>query len=515
VSAGGTAAATGVNGGGEETVLAGGVAFYTVVNPDGEVTNKGYTSGLEDRNLGADFVLAGGTARATTVSGGGQEIVSAGGTAEETMVSNGGDQFVFSNGVASATGVANGGILTISGGGQAFDLNVSAGGTALVHSGATLTGAVVTAGGTLGMNGSVAGALQIDGLVYAVGGTLDPTGLTGTGTLVLEAGSMLKLTTGATLADLIVGAGGALEIHGVTFITDPLTIDAGGSVTGTGVLGGGITDDGFIGVSGGMLEFTGAVTGGGMLMIGNGGTLRLDGAVGPGTTIAFGNGGTGTVIEEDASAVQATILGLAPGDQVVACFAEGTLIRTPDGDVPVERLRPGDRVVMARSGGVAPVVWIGHRDVDCRRHPRPRDAWPVRVRAGAFGRNVPRRELWLSPDHAVYIDEMLIPIRHLVDGGAIVQVRMDRMSYWHVELPGHDILLAEGMPAESYLDTGNRSAFADGGAAIDLHADFSRILWEAKACANLVCSGEALLAVRARLRDRAAGRSRAGVMDKR
>jgi hypothetical protein len=404
--------------------------------------------------------------------------------------------------------VANGGILTISGGGQAFDPSVSAGGSALVQSGATLTGAVVAAGGILGTNGSVAGALQIDGLVYAVGGTLDPTGLTGTGTLELEAGSMLKLTTGATLADLIVGAGGALEIHGVTFITDPLTIDAGGSVTGTGVLGGGITDNGFIGVSGGMLEFTAAVTGGGMLMIGNGGTLRLDGAVGPGMTIAFGSGGTGTVIEEDASAVQATILGLAPGDQVVACFAEGTLIRTPDGNVPVERLRPGEGIVTARSGGVVPVVWIGHRDVDCRRHPRPRDAWPVRVRAHAFGRNSPRRDLVLSPDHAVYVDGVLIPIRYLVDGLAIVQEKIDLVSYWHVELPAHDIVLAEGLAAESYLDTGNRSAFADGGGAVDLHPDFSRVLWEARACAPLVCAGDVVDAVRARLRDRAAGKSR-------
>jgi hypothetical protein len=147
----------------------------------------------------------------------------------------------------------------------------------------------------------------------------------------------------------------------------------------------------------------------------------------------------------------------------IACFATGTRIATPDGAIAVEHLAVGDRV-RSVFGGVVAVRWIGHRTLDCRRHPRPADVLPVRVRAGAFAPAVPLRDLVLSPDHAVYLNEWLIPIRYLINGASIVQEAAGRISYYHVELPAHDVIFAEGLPAESYLDTGNRSAFANGGA---------------------------------------------------
>jgi hypothetical protein len=157
-----------------------------------------------------------------------------------------------------------------------------------------------------------------------------------------------------------------------------------------------------------------------------------------------------------------------------ACFAAGTRIATPEGDMPVEQLRPGTEVRLA-DGGFAAVVWLGRRRVDCLRHPRPRDVWPVRVRAGAFGPATPTRDLLLSPDHAVFCNGMLIPVRHLLNGRTVAQERVDAVTYWHVELARHDVLLAEGMPCESYLDTGNRAAFANGGGALQLHPDFGRM----------------------------------------
>ena len=76
---------------------------------------------------------------------------------------------------------------------------------------------------------------------------------------------------------------------------------------------------------------------------------------------------------------------------VMPCFAAGTLIRTPAGDVPVETLEIGDLVVTA-SGELRPVKWIGHRDLDFRRHPDPRPAFPVRIAADAFGPNRPSQD---------------------------------------------------------------------------------------------------------------------------
>jgi autotransporter-associated beta strand protein len=99
----------------------------------------------------------------------------------------------------------------------------------------------------------------------------------------------------------------------------------------------------------------------------------------------------------------------------LACFAEGTMIATRHGDVPVERLRLGEFVVTA-DGGELPVVWIGCRPVASSRHPDPELVWPVRVRAHAFGKERPSRDLFLSPDHAVFVADVLIPIKYLING---------------------------------------------------------------------------------------------------
>jgi len=190
-------------------------------------------------------------------------------------------------------------------------------------------------------------------------------------------------------------------------------------------------------------------------------------------------------------------------NELAACYAAGTPIATDRGEVRVQHLRIGDRVRLA-GGGTAPIVWLGHRDVDCRRHPRPWDVWPVRVRAGTFGARQPHRDLVLSPDHAVFVGGVLIPVRYLVNGATVLQEQAARVTYWHVELDRHNVILAAGLPCESYLDTGNRGAFANGGAVVQVHPDFARRVWEAKACAQLVLDGPLLMAAKRDLLTRAA-----------
>ena len=105
-------------------------------------------------------------------------------------------------------------------------------------------------------------------------------------------------------------------------------------------------------------------------------------------------------------------------DNVVMCFVAGTRIAAVGGLVPVERLSIGDHVEI-HSGGHAQIVWIGYRRVDCARHPEPSRVWPIRVAAGAFADAEPFRDVWLSPDHAVFVNGVLIPIRYLVNGCTI------------------------------------------------------------------------------------------------
>ncbi|GAB6845089.1 Hint domain-containing protein [Methylorubrum rhodinum] len=142
------------------------------------------------------------------------------------------------------------------------------------------------------------------------------------------------------------------------------------------------------------------------------------------------------------------------------CFASGTRIHTDLGDIPIENLTIGDRVATT-SGVDRPIRWIGHRTVACDGRA---DLMPVRIAAHAFGEGRPARDLLVSPAHAVAVDvlgEVLIPACRLINGTTIVQVDVESVTYWHVELDSHDILLAEGLPAESYLDCGNRRFFAE------------------------------------------------------
>jgi hypothetical protein len=183
----------------------------------------------------------------------------------------------------------------------------------------------------------------------------------------------------------------------------------------------------------------------------------------------------------------------------IACFASGTRILTPEDEIAVEQLRVGD-LVRTVTGETRPIVWIGRRTLDCRRHPKPEQIWPVRIAADSFGPGLPRRALRLSPDHAVYADGVLIPVKYLVNGTTIVQQRTPTVQYFHIELDCHDVVLANGLPAESYLDTGDRARFENSGLPLILHPDFASRAWEARGYAPLVIVGPEVDAVRRVLR---------------
>jgi hypothetical protein len=177
-------------------------------------------------------------------------------------------------------------------------------------------------------------------------------------------------------------------------------------------------------------------------------------------------------------------------DSTFACYWAGTRIGTPSGDVRVEDLRPG--VLVTTPDGPRPVRWIGTR----RAEPAPPAAWPIAIAPGALGEGMPARTLRVSPEHALYVDGVLVPARHLVNGTSIVQERVAAAEYYHIELDQHAVLFAEGALAESWRDTGNVRMFANAGtrpAAVD-----------SDPYAEIVEGGPVLAAIRSHIAARAA-----------
>lgn len=181
------------------------------------------------------------------------------------------------------------------------------------------------------------------------------------------------------------------------------------------------------------------------------------------------------------------------------CFARGTRIATERGDVAVEDIVPGDRVMGLLAGGWVDVVWVGSRRVDVRRHSRPSAVAPIRVAACAFGPGVPRADVVLSPEHAVYLEGVLVPVRHLVNGSTVRQFSAGTIDYFHVETARHDVLDVQGLPAESFLDTGNRGAFAGEVASLVRDDRAAASAWADKACAPLVTGGPMLDKLKAKI----------------
>ncbi|MBV6636892.1 MAG: Hint domain-containing protein [Mameliella sp.] len=143
------------------------------------------------------------------------------------------------------------------------------------------------------------------------------------------------------------------------------------------------------------------------------------------------------------------------------CFLAGTSITTPAGEVPVEALRIGDPVVTA-SGKTVPVKWIGHQTIRKTMFTRPECA-PVRISSGALGNGLPRNDLFLTSDHGLIIDGLVINAGALVNGDTIRFTALSEMpgtfTYYHVETEAHDVVLANGVPAETFIDYAARGKF--------------------------------------------------------
>ena len=126
---------------------------------------------------------------------------------------------------------------------------------------------------------------------------------------------------------------------------------------------------------------------------------------------------------------------------------------------PWKRSKIGDEV-MTMSGALRPIKWIGRRSYGGRFVMGRKDILPICFKAGSLGDNVPKRDLWISPHHAMYLQGVLIEARDLVNGVSIVQAeQVEKVEYFHIELDSHDVIIAEGSLSETFVDDNSRGIF--------------------------------------------------------
>ncbi len=370
---------------------------------------------------------------------------------------NGGAGGTSARGAAGAAGVA-GNAIEFTGGANSLTLGT----------GSTITGAISvdTASTTLAFaqptNATLSNAVIGAGAVSKTGaGTLTLTGANRyTGGTTLQAGTLdlgaatsagkgaitYGTTSGTATAQLALetaaqpGSGGTFGTTLVNFTANTQSLDLKGFTFNT-------------------LNTAYVTTGSSLTVMGGTGGMQTE-------TFTLTNGALAYTAQADAAGTGTLI--------TAVCYAGGTAIRVRrdgvDIDVAVEDLVVGDLAVTA-SGAHVPIKWLGSNLMDCTAWDDPRRVRPIRIAKNAFGPDRPSRDLRVSPDHAICVDllgEVLVPAFAFLNASTVTQDRDDHVTYWHVELEGsHDILLAENLPCESYLDCGNRGFFSGEGGVTD------------------------------------------------
>jgi hypothetical protein len=480
--------------------------------------------------------------RAGTVSAGGriytaQTVINAGLIATSTTSGEAID--ITGNGIVGNTGTITGGAIGVAirdGGtvdntgtiaGAAYAVQFEAGYTnrLVIRPGATFYG-TVDGGNTLG-------ATAVSTLEFAAGtASLAQPGL-GTqfinfAQIVIDPGSALSVSSLVTIA-----AGQTLTIESSSVSDTATLIDDGEVVLDPSTLTvANLTGTGSVTIaSGSTLSVLGTISTGQTIdFAGTGGELILGNATAAAgtiagfaagdtidlTTLTFVNGATATVnnsilsVTNGTTTDRLTVAGIpdgtsfavgqdsgGTGTSVVPCFLPGTLILTDRGERPVEALKTGDTVITLR-GHRRRLCWIGQGQALAMRGRRGA-ATPVIVRKGALADNVPHRDLRITKGHSLYLDGVLVPVEFLVNHRSILwDDRAQAVAVFHLELEGHDVLVANGAPAESYRDDGNRFLFRNANSAWDQPAP--------PPCAPVLTGGPIVDTMWRRLLDRAGPR---------
>lgn len=439
-----------------------------------EVLLSGAVGPLWESSVARLLVLDGGSAQHVTVKGG--YIGVAGKNAETSNVEllSGGLMDVGYINVREDSGTAlarntvvhSGAKQVIYPRGSSSDVRIDSGGTVSL-SGGTLSDAYVSTGGFISaVSGGYGGTVTVDGLMS--GGSV-------------FAGGTLNINSGATLVGrMTVGSGGSLQIASGGKLLGRAKLNSGGHATIDRSAGGTI----FMPEASqyGLLSLTGSGTPT-VLISGFKGNkveasdrirlqdVNLSDIVG----VAYPDADTVRFTLEDGNSLSLRISGIrnkgyelindGQGNTIFAvCFLEGTLIRTPLGERRIESIKAGEQVFVFHNGceETQKVVWCGMKEVtpSCSNRFNTTD-FPVKISVDAFGKGRPYKDLFVTPEHCLFVRGFFVPARMLVNGKSITHdTTLKTYRYYHLETETHSVIIADGLMTESYLDTGNRDEFA-------------------------------------------------------
>ncbi|WP_438975166.1 Hint domain-containing protein, partial [Roseicyclus sp.] len=327
--------------------------------------------------------------------------------------------------------------------------------------------------------------------------------LGGAGNDTLDGGIDDDVIEGGAGDDLVIGGQGADSLSGglgndtftIGDFTDPIYGDTYKEGLGDTIFGGEDPDGNDVDV----LDLSAA------------GPLRIDyDATDPTFDPASGVGESGTVTFFT-DATQTTVAGtlsFAEIENVIPCFTPGTLIATPRGEVPVESLREGDRVI-TRDNGIQEIRWVGNRTLSRDELALNPSLKPILIKAGSLGQGLPERDMVVSPQHRLLIagdrtqlyfdeSEVLVAAKHLVNNGAIQTLETLRTTYIHFMFDRHEVVLSDGAWTESF-QPGDQTLGAMGQAARDEIVALFPELATAEGVADYAAARRALKAHEAKL----------------
>ncbi|MBA3910224.1 MAG: hypothetical protein C0524_10155 [Rhodobacter sp.] len=171
----------------------------------------------------------------------------------------------------------------------------------------------------------------------------------------------------------------------------------------------------------------------------------------------------GTATEAQMNGIGAGAIPITTVDETpppFTCFCTGTMIATPSGPRAVETLVAGD-MVLNDQGEAHQIFWVGRSRISLAALHRNPGLNPIRIPANAFGPSLPEADLLVSPQHRIVLEgpaaellfgetRVLAPVKHLVGTFAETVTSDADVDYFHILTEGHEILVSNGLPTESF-----------------------------------------------------------------